>query len=63
MDVVTRLITLLDTAPRDSWERVLRAELGGRRLYIACSTGREQVRQLREWGLSERTARWKVRAR
>ena len=61
MDAVTRIIQLLQTAPPDSWERTLRIALGGRSVYIAAATGRHQIRQLRELGLSERTARFKVR--
>ena len=63
MDAVTRVITLLETAPRETWEVTLRRELGGRHLYFAASTGLQQVRQLMELGISSRTARWKVRAR
>jgi hypothetical protein len=63
MDAVTRVITLLETAPRETWETTLRRELGGQRLYFATCTGRQLIRQLIDFGIGPRTARWKVRAR
>ena len=63
MDPVTRILTLLETAPRDSWEHVVRREFGGRHVYISAATGRQAIRELIGFGVAARTARWKVRAR
>ena len=63
MDPVTHLLTLLEAAPRESWERVIRQEFGGRHLYISAATGRQALRDLVGYGVAARTARWKVRAR
>ena len=61
MDAVTQILLLLDQAPRESWERTLRHAPGGRQVYFSAATGRHQIRQLRDMGLAERTARWKIR--
>jgi hypothetical protein len=62
-DAVTRVITLLEAAPRERWEQTLRRELGGRHVYFSAATGRDLIRALIECGTAPRTARWKVRAR
>ncbi len=63
MDAVTRVITLLEAVPRDAWEVTLRRELGGRHVYFSAATGRHLIRELVQYGVNARTARWKVRAR
>ena len=62
VDFVARLLALLDQHPRQSWEKVLRTELRGRH-YIACATGRQDVKALIQAGVASRTARQKIYGR
>ena len=63
MDAVTRIIGLLEQAPRDSWETTLCRALGGQTLYVRATTGLHKVRLLQDIGIPPRTASWKVRGR
>lgn len=63
MDAVTRIIGLLEQAPREAWETTLCRELGGTTLYVRATTGLQKVRLLAEIGIPRRTASWKVRGR
>jgi hypothetical protein len=60
MDVVSEILRIVTATGVEHWERRIRSELGGRRWYIATSTGRQHVRELVRLGIAERSARAKV---